>query len=200
MQKHLEKEKLMDSQTKLSILIPTLESRSEMLLDLVDNLLDQADELGVTNQLEIIPLQGTETIGEKRNMLLEMAEGDYICFFDDDDIPSDTYIKRIFEGIAMGKDCISLRGVITFDGKSPAIFEHSIKYTAYKETDNDVKYERYPNHLNAIKASIAKQFKFPKINHGEDTDWATQIHRSGLIKSEHFVDEVIYHYNYVSTK
>ena len=190
----------MDSQIKLSILIPTIESRHEMLLDLVDRLLDQADELGVTNQLEIIPLHGTETIGEKRNMLLEMAEGRYICFFDDDDTPSDTYIRNVFEGIAMDKDCISLRGVITFDGENPSIFEHSIKYTAYKETDNDVRYERYPNHLNAIKSDIAKQFKFPSSNFGEDKAWADLIFESGLIRSEHFVNEVIYHYNFIANK
>lgn len=190
------------SQIKLSILIPTIESRREMLLDLVDKLLDQADELGVTDQIEIIPLEGNEnkSVGAKRNALLEMAGGDYVAFFDDDDEPSEVYIRRIFEGIAMDKDCISLKGVITFNGENPAIFEHSIKYCAYKETKNDVKYERYPNHLNAIRASIAKQFRFPDIDFGEDTDWATQLFKSGKIKSEHYVDDVLYHYKFIENK
>lgn len=63
-----------------------------------------------------------------------------------------------------------------------------------------VTYERYPNHLNCIKSSIAKKFKFPETNHGEDTDWATQIHKSGLIKTEHYIPEIIYYYDYKSKK
>jgi hypothetical protein len=93
-----------------------------------------------------------------------------------------------------------LRGIITFDGETPELFEHSIKYKEYKTVDNPVKYERYPNHLNCIKSSIAKQFKFPEINHGEDTDWATQIFNSGLIKTEHYIDSVMYHYNFITRK
>ena len=188
------------SQIKLSILIPTIASRRDMLLSLVDKLLDQAEAMGVESQVEIIPLEGPGSIGSKRNALLDAAQGEYVAFFDDDDEPGAQYIRHIFEGIAMDKDCISLRGVITFDGDNPAIFEHSIKYCAYKETKNDVKYERYPNHLNAIRASIAKQFRFPEVSFGEDTDWATQLFKSGKIKSEHYVDDVIYHYKFVQNK
>ena len=61
-------------------------------------------------------------------------------------------------------------------------------------------YERYPNHLNCIKSSIAKQFKFPEINFGEDTLWADKVFKSGLIKTEHFIDKVIYHYKYITNK
>ena len=65
-----------------------------------------------------------------------------------------------------------------------------------------VKYERYPNHLNCIRASIAKQFKFPEegpiANHGEDTAWATQLHLSRLLKTEFEINEILYHYDYVN--
>jgi hypothetical protein len=54
--------------------------------------------------------------------------------------------------------------------------------------------------LNCIKASIAKQFKFPEINHGEDTQWATQIKESGLLKKEVYIDKILYHYQYVTKK
>jgi len=82
------------------------------------------------------------------------------------------------------------------------MFEHSIRYNAYKTNPDgyEVRYERFPNHLNCIKSSIAKQFIFPEKNHGEDTDWATQVHRSGLIQTEHYIKEVIYYYDYISNK
>lgn len=182
---------------KLSILIPSLTSRRQQCRELHWLLSTQKNE-----DVEILVFEdnGERTIGEKRNQLLEWATGEYVCFFDDDDIPSSNYISNIMEGISKGVDCCSLRGIITFDGERPELFEHSIKYNEYKTTSNPIMYERYPNHLNAIKASIATQFKFPEINHGEDTAWATQIHNSGLIKTEHYIDEVIYHYKYVTNK
>ena len=179
---------------KLSILIPSLTSRNESLGELLYTLNNQqTDEVEVLLEID----NGEASIGAKRNKLLQRAKGEYISFIDDDDMISRHYIKEALEGIRWGVDCISLRGVITFDGKNPEIFEHSIQYKEYKtNTTGLIKYERYPNHLNVIKSSIAKQFTFPEINHGEDTDFATQIYKSGLIKTEHFIDEVLYHYQY----
>jgi glycosyltransferase involved in cell wall biosynthesis len=187
--------KQMDS-IKLSILIPTLVQRIDMYNSLLEALHKQ-----VTNEVEILSHSDPfMSIGEKRNELLNNAKGEYVCFIDDDDEISENYIKNLLEGISKDVDCCSLRGIITFDYDSPKYFEHSIKYNEYKTTDNPITYERYPNHLNCIKASIAKQFKFPEINHGEDTDWATQIHKSGLIKSEHYINETMYYYKFITNK
>ena len=78
------------------------------------------------------------------------------------------------------------------------INENKMKQVRHEDKTMWIRYERYPNHLNCIKASIAKQFKFPEKNHGEDTDWATQIHKSGLLKSEYQIDDVIYYYDWRS--
>lgn len=145
----------------------------------------------------------TLKIGEKRNRLLDCSSAEYICFIDDDDTISSTYIQDIMEGLKSNPDCLSLRGVITWDDANPEIFEHSVRYNSYVTHTlpvNGIKYERYPNHLNVIKASIAKQFKFPEINHGEDTDWATQIKNSGLLKNEVYIDKVLYHYQFIPNK
>jgi hypothetical protein len=61
-------------------------------------------------------------------------------------------------------------------------------------------YYRPPNHLNVIKASIAKQFKFPEKNFGEDMEWSMQIQQSGLLKTEAHIDETLYYYIYKTNK
>lgn len=183
--------------TKLSILIPYTEDRADMVLDLVHNIQEQSTIEDVEILTDVHP---TDSIGTKRNRLLQMANGDYVCFIDSDDEISDDFVSELMYGINNGYDCCSLRGVITWDGVNPEIFEHSIRYKAYATTSNAIKYERYPNHLNCIKASIAKRFVFPEINHGEDTDWATQVFNSGLINTEHFIDKVLYHYQYRRNK
>lgn len=135
--------------------------------------------------------------GKIRNYMLENSVGEYVAFFDADDIPSKDYMKKTVTALISKPDCCSLTGVITWDGTNPEIFEHSIKYYAYKTNNTGkIKYERYPNHLNAIRSDIAKQFKFPEIDFGEDTNWATQIFKSGLLKKETRIDGVIYHYQY----
>ena len=183
----------------LSILIPTLESRGEKLKACLESLNHKEYKKDVEILLEYD--NGEQSVGAKRNALLDSAKGEYVCFVDDDDVLGRDYLKHILEGIEKGVDCVSLRGVITFDGENPQVFEHSIKYDAWKTNDTGaVIYERYPNHLNAIKRSIASQFSFPPTNHGEDFDWSKKVFESGLIKTEHYVDAVTYHYKYVSNK
>ena len=182
---------------KLSILICTLPERNEFLERLIDKFLSNPIQLKYNSYVEFLKDNNSiMTTGAKRNRLLQKATGDYVCFFDDDDMPSDTYLKHIFEGIAKGADCCSLRGLMTTNGENPELFEHSIRYNEWKTTQNEIKYERYPNHLNCIKANIAKQFLFPDITIGEDHRWSKAVYESGLIKTEHYIDEVIYHYQY----
>ena len=186
---------------KLSILIPTIDKRSKMLVALMKELTGQIFKANCYPfEIEVLTNKEDLTIGEKRNKLLEEAQGKYVCFVDDDDEVSKDYVNLLIEGINKDVDCCSLKGIITFDNETPEIFEHSIKYKEYKTTDNDIMYERYPNHLNCIKSSIAKQFKFPAIDFGEDTLWATQIFNSGLINTEHYIDKVLYHYKYDTNK
>lgn len=188
---------------KLSILIPSLIKRQDQFLWLKENLFRQIVSGGFMEEVEILSEidNGEQSIGTKRNTLLSRAEGEYVCFFDDDDTPSMNYVSLIMKAIESQPDCCSLTGNYNVDGKFDGIFEHSIKYKAYKTNIGAyIKYERYPNHLNCIKSSIAKQFNFPEINHGEDTDFAKQIHESGLLKTEVLIPETIYHYNFKSNK
>jgi len=182
---------------KLSILILTIPSRKEMFDALVTELGKQS-----TPQVQLISNDNPDlTKGTKRNILLEAATGEYVCFADDDDRVSETYIADILKALETSPDCVSLRGVMTTHGENPEIFEHSLKYSAWiTNTTNEVKYERYPNHLNTIKASIAKQFKFPEINFGEDHIWSKAIHESGLIKTETYLDKVLYYYQFIPNK
>lgn len=183
---------------KLTILICGLGSRAEEFTALTSNLFRQY--YGKEATMDTLTDNGEMSIGEKRNRLLENVKTEYVCFIDDDDMVSSDYIDKIMEALKQNPDCCSLTGVITWDGLNPELFEHSIKYKEYKTTNNSIKYERYPNHLNVIRTSIAKQFRFPETNHGEDTDWATQIFNSGLLKTEATIPGVIYHYQYKTIK
>lgn len=203
----------------ISLLIPTTKDRKNYLESLLHQFRIQTGHKLAYDEWygeieRFVTLDGTieilidhtekDTIGKKRNRLLAAASGNYLAFFDSDDSPSPEYISTLREGVLSGRDCISLRGIMTVDGMNPEVFEHSIRYSAYKTNEGvlfpDVKYERFPNHISCIKSSIAKQFKFPEINWSEDTKWATKLFESGLIKTEYYTDKILYHYLYRSRK
>lgn len=194
------------SSPMLSILIchaPWQRERVRLCSRLYDNLRTQV--AGIDGYVEILVNDETKLfIGQKRNKLLQQANGRYVAFVDDDDNVSVDYVYLLLNGISQGVDCCSLRGILTEDGRNPLLFEHSVRHRKYETVDpamnNGVTYLRYPNHLNCIKADIAKRFSFQEINHGEDTDWATQIFKSGLIKTEYWIDDIIYYYEHRSIK
>lgn len=179
---------------KLSILVPYHEPHELMAEELERRLLVQSDLDKV--ELLILPNSGMRTKGEYRNELLLLAQGEYVAFVDADDRVAPDYIETLLKGIESKPDCISLRGEFTHDGGAPEIFEHSLKYTSWKTTNNTIKYERYPNHLNCIKAPIAKSIKFPHKNHGEDFQWSKDVYP--LLKNEYYTDKILYYYDYIT--
>lgn len=179
---------------RLSILICTLESRKESFERVKGKLLRQIEKNGLTGKVEVLFLSGEGSTGDKRNQLLEAASGDYVQFLDDDDDVHEFYVLWTYNALKDDPDCVSLTGIMTTDGRNPKKFIHSIKWFDYFEKEGV--YYRPPNHLNAIRADIAKQFKFPSKTFGEDTDWAMQIARSKLLKTEVEITEPVYFYLY----
>lgn len=184
--------------TKLSILIPTITSRREMFFSLTDDLKEQANKFPGQVQIKFLVDEGENSIGQKRNALLCLAIGEYVCFVDDDDRVSSNYIDLLMEGVNKGVDCCSLRGEITTDGKNPKPFIHSLDYKEWFEKDGV--YYRGINHLNCVKREIAVQIGFPEKNHGEDYDYSMKLMKSGLLKTEHKIEEILYYYKYISKK
>lgn len=179
-----------------SILILSLESR-KMDFDYIYNRINyQIKKEKLEKDVEILYFIDNKeyTVGHKRNELLKRSKSKYISFVDDDDDVSDNYVKFIYDKLKEGKDCVSLNGVITFDGIDPKIFKHSIIYDRYSEDDHV--YYRPPNHLNPIKRKLVENIKFPNQNLSEDTDWALQILNKKLLKSESKLDEIMYFYKF----
>lgn len=192
---------------KLAILTPTLDQGvvtgsgrigDRKLLERMAEMLDaQIDKLPIGDQANhyIYPDDAKLTTGYKRNALIEMAkvwEADYIAFIDDDDLPGPTYIEKVFEGIRAGADCCELWGQIYWDGVKGKPFHHSIVHKEWWEDDKF--YYRMPNHLNAIKLACVKDIPFPDQSFGEDGKWSYAVRDAGVLKTEHPIKDIIYHY------
>jgi hypothetical protein len=55
---------------------------------------------------------------------------------------------------------------------------------------------RYSCHTVVLKKEIAQSVKFTDRLKEEDIEWATEIYKKGLIKTEYIIDRVLYHYYY----
>lgn len=184
-----------------TIMIPTLEKRKSKFDTLVHDLNTQISkhEFGMCIGILPLPNKGEKNIGMYRQDLLEMADGsEFVSAHDDDDRPGSTYVDENMKGIMVGADCCSLNGIITFDGCNPKKFIHSLDYKEYFEKDNI--YYRMPNHLNAIKYEHAIKIGFVPLDRSEDTDFSVRMRDSGLLKTEHKIDDIIYYYDYVTNK
>lgn len=180
---------------KLSILIPTLPERYQILKRLT-TILDRTKNDNVEIRFHDAGRSVMST-GEKRNKLLESAEGDYFCFIDDDDVVPEYYISEMLNAISQNPDVITFIGYMTTDRQNRQDF--TIKLGSEYVTRNNHHY-RFPNHLCAFKRELVGHVKFPHINVGEDYQWAKRIHDLKILKSEVHINKVMYHYDFNSKK
>lgn len=185
----------------LAILIPSINSRAGFLARLLGNLERQIKEGGYSKEVLLIVNMdnGEKTIGKKRNELVEQAvmkKCEYLAFVDDDDRVADNYVHLLMNAVVSKPDCCSLNGIITFDGKRPQVFRHSIKYKSWYE-QNHILY-RNPNHLNCVKTTLAAMCPFPEVNHGEDRKYSEML--QGLLKTEVEIKQTLYYYDFITHK
>lgn len=181
---------------KLSVLIPSLYKREEMLLNLLSNLYNQIAELRAWLKVEVIVLQDNKeiTTGMKRNRLLNLAKGEYIVFIDDDDEVYNNYLKRILGALETGLDCVGTSGHYSIDGGHKMTWKLSMAYHDYDGHDG-ILYRR-ANHLTPVKRNLALAAMFPDKSNAEDKEYSERL--SKFLKSEIVIDEPIYHYKYQS--
>ena len=179
-----------------SILICTLEERTHLFEPLLTKLCTQIERAHLHDMVEVLYFKDNRTysVGYKRNALLHASTAEYVSYIDDDDDVHEQYVPMIYEKLLKKPDCVQLVGVMTTRGMNPQLFIHTIRNNAYFWANGA--YQRPPNHLNPIKRSIAVQFAFPEKNVFEDTDWAMQLCRAGLLKIEEPMYVPYYFYNY----
>lgn len=152
---------------KLSILICTIPARvNNYLSPLLSSLEPQ-----LTDDVELLYLGDNKrrTVGAKRNSLINLAQGEYICFIDDDDKVSYDYVETILNNL--GADVICFQAYKHHNGRKDRAVMYSLKFKC--DRDRPGIYERLPNHLMVWRKALVVPFK--DISYGEDQDWALRM-------------------------
>ena len=178
----------------LSICIATVPSRRAQLERLLDCVYGQIAR-DAPREVEVLVDATDRVTSDKRQSLLGRALGHYVAFVDDDDMVSHDYVDKVVTAIkenAYAADCLSLSGAMTTDGARVERFEHSLAHDRWYQRADGV-HCRTPNHLNAVRRSLALAAGFPEnVSHGEDREYARRLRP--MLKLEAAVDGDIYHY------
>jgi hypothetical protein len=135
-------------------------------------------------------------LGANRQVLLDAAVGEYVNFIDDDDLVPADYIKTIYP-LLDGVDYIGFRLQLYNDGEKQLPTFHSLRYPVWNADAEG--YYRDISHLNPMRRELAQRVKMEGWA-GEDARWADGLRALGIVKTEHFVNAIMYMYYWRSNK
>lgn len=183
----------------LSILVCSVHTRYDnFLIKIEKQLFDQYSSLAEADQerVEIVVLTDNKMmmLGHKRNVMVELAQGKYVVFVDDDDRISDDYIQQLLDATASNADSIVFQAEVTLNREPPKLCYYS-KDVKQDYNTKDA-YHRIPNHICCIKKAVALKSSFPNVLYGEDAGYSKVLLKH--LKTEHKIDKVLYYYDYNS--
>ncbi|QGF20270.1 glycosyltransferase [Gordonia phage Sixama] len=145
-------------------------------------------------RIEILMLTDNKKtmLGEKRNIMVDIAQGQYVVFVDDDDRIADTYMSKLLRAIEEKPDVITFLAAVSLNGGAPKICRYWKDYPCDYNTDTE--YHRLPNHICAVRRELALKISFPNIVYGEDSAYSKLL--KPYLKTECHIDEVLYFYDY----
>lgn len=200
---------------KISILIRSIQSRSEQLSYLVSKLLKQCGEIvGIKSKIikgcsvviltfiecEIIFAVDSKEItsGEKANILLHEASGEWICYIDDDNGIADYFVEEILKATISNADTFAINGTITTNGAELMqwYLSKDFENITVKEKGYSF-YQRKTNHLSPVKRVLALQAGFPLKSNAEDKAYSDALNH--FLKTEFIINPPMYFYKYIST-
>jgi glycosyltransferase involved in cell wall biosynthesis len=181
---------------QIAILIPTLPVRIDKYAKLVKEINRQVVEADLINQVQIVSFCDTKDyiVGHKRNILMNLSLAKYICYMDDDDMIASDFIEKLYKASLQDMDCVTFNGRFITD-QHTRVFNMSIKHR--HDYDSPDVFYRIPNHLALVKREIALKCPFPKLQHGEDSEYAKNLQKH--LKTEVKIEEILYFYHYNQT-
>ena len=189
----------------ISILILSIPSRTESVTALMKKLEGQ---LGNRRSVEILVLTDnkSQSISEKRNVLLQAARGQFVCFMDDDDGIANNYVDALLTAATENPtvDCISFDQFCSLDGEPMNVSfgignPHGQLWRNEEGLLGDIK--RPPYHMCLWRREIAQSEEFRPMygangQSTEDIDWLMRLYPK--VQTEYHIPEPMHMYIYNS--
>lgn len=138
-------------------------------------------------------LDGGLSIGKKRQKLVEMASGKYLCFLDDDEIIAPNYLETLVRLCNEDKDVCTFRNLTKLDNFWTVV-DMSLSHTENEQATPNAIVKRRPWHICPVRSEFAKRYEFEDSNYGEDWQWFERV--LSHCQTEAKTDAIIHQYNH----
>ncbi len=186
----------------LSILIPSIPDRFlklDILCGKLQNQITYCKKYHPTlGEIEVLVndskrfLDGGLSIGLKRDELVQRSTGKYICFLDDDEDISGSYVETLLRLCQYNFDVCCFRNISKMDNYWTVI-DMSLSYENEQASPDKI-VRRKPWHICPVKSAYAKLHRFEDSNYGEDFQWMERV--LAHCKTEAKTNAVIHQYNH----
>jgi glycosyl transferase family 2 len=180
---------------KWSILILTQPSRVEFLARLLEVIKPQIEHCPDI-ELLIRVFDPTLSLGENRQLLKDQSVGEYVNFIDDDDLVPEDYVSSIYPNLH-DVDYVGFQMQMYVDGSSTNPIYHSLRYDRWWQDMNGS--YRDIVHLNPMRRELSQLVKMSGES-GEDSRWSSALRSLEVLKTEAYVDKVMYYYYHRTRK
>jgi glycosyltransferase involved in cell wall biosynthesis len=175
----------------LSILVASLPERIEFLSQLYKQVVPQTT--GKPVEILVLTDNRTMSIGQKRQVMNEIAKGKYVVHVDDDDTIAEDYVDLLLEKIREDRfDVINFICMVHIGNETP-------KPCYYSKNFNYANLQNYnlrkPNSRCCFRKETALRQTYYDYAYGEDDEWAERI--APFIRRECIIDKVLYNYRWV---
>ena len=183
-----------------SILIAAIPERYHLMQPLLFSLLE-TQHVSRMSDVELVVFLDNKrrSVGEKRNALLDIANGEYISMIDDDDEVSPDYVRRVHDSLQQAKRTGKMPDVVCFGQRATLVQQgitHECTYSlacwrdrkpeerrqlapAYDEKGatlpNVLLWTGPPSHTMAWRRDVIGDARFPETQFGEDVAWVDAV-------------------------
>lgn len=133
------------------------------------------------------------SVGQKRQNLIDISQGQYIVFIYDDDRIADDYVDEIMTALYNNPmtDCVVFDFFTTINGDGGRKVRFGIEYENFTTEGSELRGK--PSHTCVYKSSIAKRHRYANMNSGEDINWINRA--CGDIKIQTRIEKILYYYD-----
>lgn len=179
----------------LSILTPSMPKRAAKLAGLAEIIRPWCG-----SDIEWLVITDDRPSGPKRNQMMDMARGRYLCHIDDDDRLSPRFPELVLPALAnSGADVVTYDALASFNGGAPFRVFTSPDYPNEQPKHlpdgrlSDIRRKIW--HWACWRSDIARSCRFPDEHRGdEDAVWLAQLWP--MAYSWHKIDEPLFIHRY----
>lgn len=157
----------------LSILVCSVSDRLDRLHRVYAELVHQASPVHPIVEVLVLTDNRCRSIGLKRQALLDVARGKYICFVDDDDEVSASFTECVIDAVGECPDVVVFPTTCAHKDLGSMLVEHSIQHD--NEEARIPSFKRKPWFMHPVRRDIAQASRFPDMSWGEDAAWLSGV-------------------------